>query len=227
MRAVLTSLILCSAFALSPARAAEPSERDHRARQGVGRGRRLHELPHRRSRKTFRRGKAHRYAVRRDLFAQPHAGPRHGNRQLEQRGFLSRAALWRGAEWIALLSRLPLSVFLEDDARRYFRGARLSRDACAGFKPGAAARPALSLQFSRADAGLEFPVLPAGHSGARPEPRAPTGTGAAIWSRGSAIAAPATRRRTSSVPTGAATGLRAASSTAGSRHGSMAPSAAD
>ena len=97
MHAILRSLILCSAFALPAAQAGRPLRGNDRPGRVPGRGRRLRKLPHRRSRKALCRRQAHRYAVRRDLFAQHHAGPGHRYRRLERAGFLPCAALWRGA----------------------------------------------------------------------------------------------------------------------------------
>ncbi len=83
MRTILAGIVLCTAFAVGDrpcpvkARADRRTDaRGYRARQGADRGRRLRKLPHRRSRKTVRRGQADRHPVRRHLLAQPDAGPR-------------------------------------------------------------------------------------------------------------------------------------------------------
>ena len=171
MRTILAGLLLCTAFAVGDAHAQlkeEPTRRGYRARQGADRCRRLRKLPHRRSRKTIRRGKADRHAVRRHLLAQSDAGPRYRPRRVERRRVLSRAAVRRGARRLALLSGLPLPEFHETDPPGHSRHPGLSGDADAGPKCAPRARAALAAELSRRDARLELAVLQAGHSHARP-----------------------------------------------------------
>ena len=66
------------------------------------------------------------------------------------------------------------------------------------------ARTALAAELSRRDARLELAVLQARHSDAGPAKERGMESAAAIWSRASAIAAPAIRRRTCLAPTDAA-----------------------
>ena len=229
MRAILADPVFVHCVRLPGARAgsSSPSRRDHRARQGAGRSRRLRELPYRRSRKTVRRRQTDRHPVRRDLFAQSDAGSRYRPRRLERRGFLPRAARRRSARRLALLPGVSLSVFHQTHPRRHSGDPRLSRDADAGPQRRAAAATALAAELSRRDAGLELAVLPARHFRARPAKERGMESRRAIWSRARRIAAPATRPRTCSAPTGAASALAAAWCRAGLRRGSTTPRAAD
>ena len=199
--------------------------RADRLRQGAGRGRRLRGLPHRRSRKTVRGRQAHRHAVRRDLCAEPDAGPRHRDRRLAGCRFHPRGAHRHRAGRLALLPGLPLPLFHADDQGRHAGDPRLSRHARAGREPQQAAGAALAVRLSRPDAGLELAVLHSPACSSRTRARARRGTEAAISSPGSAIAVPATRRRTILARTRPRRRCRAASSAAGTRRGSMAPRA--
>src|SRR5580698_1434561 len=142
---------------------------NHRQRQGADGSWRLRQLPYRRSRKTFCRGKADRDALRRHLFRQPDARPQYRARPLERRGLPACDALRREARRGELLPGLPLPAFHQTDPRRYPRDPRLSRHTLAGRKYTARAGATLAAELSCADAVVEFCLLPAGYFRARPE----------------------------------------------------------
>ena len=140
MRAILAGLFLCTAFALARRSAAEPSAETIARGKALVDGRRLRELPHRRSRKTVCRRQAHRHAVRRDLFAQPDAGPRHrASAPGASRISIARCALASAPDGSRYYPAFPYPYFTKLTRDDILADPRLSRHADAGREQGAAA----------------------------------------------------------------------------------------
>ena len=97
-----------------------------------------------------------------------------------------------------LYPAFPYPWFTKVDAGRRARDQGLSRHACRPVQAGEqAARAAVAAQRARGDGGLERAVLPRGHVSSRIRTSRRNGIAAPTWSKVSAIAARATRRRTS------------------------------
>ena len=226
MRGILCGLFLCSAFALLDARAAEPSE------EMIARGKVLAVAGDCASCHTADPAKPFAGGKRIDTpfgaIYSPNLTPDRdtGIGAWSEQEFYRALRLGVAPDGSLYYPAFPYPNFSKMTRDDISRRARLSRNAGADREQGPAAGFTLPAEFSRRDARLEFPVLPAGHSGARPAEGHGLESGPAIWSRGPAIAAPATRRRTSLAPTSAASVLPAARSTAISRRGSMRPRAA-
>ena len=102
-----------------------------------------------------------------------------------------------------LYPAFPYTAFRQDDRRRPAGALRLSDGAAAGARRDPGERAGISVQPAPADGGMECAV-PSGRACSSPIPRNPSsGIAAPIWSKASAIAAPAIRRATRSARRGA------------------------
>ena len=214
----------CALRPLVARRGAQPSRRDHRPRQGTGRSRRLRGLPYRRPRQAVRRRQADRHSVRRDLFAESDAGSRYRPRRAGATTiFAARCATGWPPTARAITRPSPIPISPNSRARTLLA----IRAYLATLAPVHSITPPPELRWPLNYRILmrawNCAVLPARHRSSRTRRKARNGIAAPIWSRARRIAAPATRPRTCSAPTGAARPMAAGRCRAGLRRGSTAP----
>ena len=135
--------------------------------------------------KPFAGGKRIDTPVRRHLFAQPDAGPRHRPRRLERRRVSTArcATAWRPTAR-AIIPAFPYPNFTKLIRDDILAIQRLSRDADAGPQHCRRRRSCAGrFNYRVVMRGLELAVLQARHPRCRTSKRARNGIAAAIWSR--------------------------------------------
>ena len=191
---------------------------DHRPWPATGRTRRLRDLPYGRERRHQCRRPSPRDAVRHHLQHQHHARCRDRHRRVVLSRLRARHARRHPSRWPASVSGVSLYAFCKDDRRRSASALCLPD----GAEPGARRRShnsaRIPVQPAPTDGGLERAVPSGQRIRSRCHASRPVGIAALIWSKASAIAAPAIRRAMRSARKRPGLISPAASRKAGKRH---------
>ena len=188
---------------IDPPRARRLRDAADRARRAPGQRRQLHRLPRQPGRPRLRRRPRPRHALRHDLLDQHHARCRDRHRPLVAGGLRPCHARGRRPARGAPLPGLPLHPLHPGQRRGPARALRLPDDARAGARAGARERARLPARLPALARGLEDALLPPATPSGPTRRRAASGTAAPTSWKASRTAAPATRRATPSVPSGA------------------------